>query len=256
MKIAKIQREETILEFKKIKPKKIYEEVANVLLEMIRNGELKPGDKLQSVQALAENFQVGRSAIREALTSLRAMGVVEMRQGEGTFVKEFNPDGIMYPLSQAYLMSDEQIEQLLEMRKILETGIVAAAAVKRTDSDLRQIGETLAEMKKAVGNEELGEKADLDFHMAIAKATQNHLLVRLMHHVSDLMAEAMKETRRLLLYSEDATMEKLNEEHERIYQAIVDRDKEAARKAMLKHLEGVEQVLMEAFADKKKKNEM
>jgi GntR family transcriptional repressor for pyruvate dehydrogenase complex len=241
------------LKYKKIKPKKIYEEVANILLEMIRNGELKPGDKLQSVQQLAVNFQVGRSAIREALTSLRAMGVIEMRQGEGTFVKEFNPDGIMYPLSQAFLMSNEQMEQLLEVRKILETGMVAIAAVKRTDRHLHDIAEALSEMKKAVGNEELGEKADLAFHMAIAKASQNQLLYRLMHHVSDLMAEAMKETRRLLLYSEDATMEKLNEEHERIYQSIVIGDKEAARKAMLQHLEGVEQVLMTAFADEKKK---
>ncbi|MDP4087292.1 MAG: GntR family transcriptional regulator, partial [Bacillota bacterium] len=67
------------MNYKKIKPKKLYEEVAEVIYEMIRTGELKPGQKLDSVQQLAENFQVGRSAIREALTSLRAMGLVEMR---------------------------------------------------------------------------------------------------------------------------------------------------------------------------------
>lgn len=68
--------------YKQIKPKKIYEEVAEAILHMIQTGQLKPGDKLDSVQQLAENFQVGRAAIREALTALRAMGLIEMKQGK------------------------------------------------------------------------------------------------------------------------------------------------------------------------------
>ncbi|MDR6997848.1 DNA-binding FadR family transcriptional regulator [Neobacillus niacini] len=80
------------MNYKKIKPKKIYEEVAEAIQDMIRTGKIKPGDKLDSVQQLAENFQVGRSAIREALTSLRAMGLVEMKQGEGTYVRLFEND--------------------------------------------------------------------------------------------------------------------------------------------------------------------
>ncbi|MEH6858320.1 GntR family transcriptional regulator, partial [Priestia megaterium] len=92
------------MEYKRIKPKKIYEEVAETLLENIKEGSLKPGDRLDSVQQLAENFQVGRSAIREALSALRAMGLLEMKQGEGTFVREFNSDMLSLPVTSAVLM--------------------------------------------------------------------------------------------------------------------------------------------------------
>lgn len=71
---------------------------------MIKTGQLKPGDKLDSVQALSESFQVSRSAVREALSALKAMGLVEMKQGEGTYLKEFEPDQISQPLSAALLM--------------------------------------------------------------------------------------------------------------------------------------------------------
>lgn len=71
------------MEYKRIQTKKIYEEVADSIINMIKNGELKPGEKIESVEKLAKNFGVGRSAIREALNGLRTMGLVEMRQGKG-----------------------------------------------------------------------------------------------------------------------------------------------------------------------------
>ena len=77
------------MKYKQIKTKKIYEEVADALLEKIKAGELKPGEKLDSVQALSESFQVSRSAVREALSALKAMGLVDMKQGEGTYIREF-----------------------------------------------------------------------------------------------------------------------------------------------------------------------
>ena len=101
------------MKYKQIKPKKIYEEVAETLHEAIRNGALKPGDKLDSVQQLAENFQVGRSAIREALSALKAMGLIEMKQGEGTYVKQFEAKNIKFPLSTAMLMNKEDVKNLL-----------------------------------------------------------------------------------------------------------------------------------------------
>lgn len=237
------------MKYKKIKPKKIYEEVAEAIYEMIRNGQLKPGDRLDSVQQLAENFQVGRSAIREALTSLRAMGLIDMKQGEGTYVKEFETDQIIFPLSTAILMNQEDITHLLEVRKILEIGTVAAAAIKRNQDNLNAMVSALNDMKRANGDEELGEKADLQFHLAIAEASQNPLLMSLMHHVSDLMGETMKETRRLLLFSKQSTMEQLYEEHVSIYQAIKDKDDEKARNFMLIHLENVESTLQKYIKD-------
>lgn len=231
------------LQYKKIKPKKIYEEVAEAIHGMIRSGQLKPGDKLDSVQQLAENFHVGRSAIREALSALRAMGLIEIRQGEGTYVREFETEQISFPLSTAILMNVHDTAHLLEVRKILEAGTVFSAAKKRTEKQLQTMREALEEMKRANGDEELGEKADLQFHMAIAESSHNPLLISLMNHVSGLMGETMKETRRLWLYSKQTTTARLHDEHYAIYQAIQEQDAEEARNLMLNHIESVEDIL-------------
>lgn len=230
--------------YKQIKPKKIYEEVAEALLSMIKGGQLKPGDKLDSVQQLAENFQVGRSAIREALSALRAMGLVEMKQGEGTYIRQFDADFISLPVTAAVLMKNEDIIHLLEVRKVLEVGTVGAAAAKRTMDDLEKMKEALEHMKEAAGNEELGEKADFNFHMAVASASQNPLLVNLMNNVSEMMLETMRETRRIWLYSKQTSSERLYQEHLRIYEAISEQDASKAQELMLQHLTAVEQVLM------------
>lgn len=243
------------MEYKKIKPKKIYEEVAETIYELIRSGQLKPGDRLDSVQQLAENFQVGRSAIREALTALRAMGLIEIRQGEGTYVKEFEADQINFPLSTAILMNTENIAHLLEVRKILETGTVFCAAEKRTDIQLQAMEDALEEMRKANGDEELGEIADLKFHLAIAESSHNPLLTSLMNHVSGLIGETMKETRRLWLYSKQTTTDRLHDEHYNIYLAIKNKDAEKARKLMLNHIENVEDILQKYINQVKIKNQ-
>ncbi|PID24732.1 FadR/GntR family transcriptional regulator [Sporosarcina sp. P7] len=231
------------MNYKQIKPKKIYEEVADALLEMIRSGELKPGDKLDSVQQLAESFSVGRSAIREALTSLRALGLIEMRQGEGTYVNEFSSEDLAFPLQSAILMNQQDVDHLLGVRKILEVGAVTNAALNRSDEDLAKMEKALRSMKEHAGDILLGEKADLDFHFAIAEATGNTLLVTLMNHVASLIGESMRETRRICLYTETATVDRLYEEHEAIFLAIKKQQPDLAAIHMQGHLVNVENVL-------------
>lgn len=229
--------------YKQIKPKKIYEEVAEAILHMIQTGQLKPGDKLDSVQQLAENFQVGRAAIREALTALRAMGLIEMKQGEGTYVREFDPAMLSFPISTAILMSKEDVAHLLEVRKLLEVGAAGLAARKRTEEDLRAMQSALTQMREVIGDEELGEKADFLFHMAIAEATKNPLLVSLMNNVSGMMMETMRETRRIWLFAKQATTEQLLEDHIAIFEAIREQNIELAQERMKDHLGHVEKVL-------------
>jgi GntR family transcriptional repressor for pyruvate dehydrogenase complex len=233
------------LEYKQIKPKKIYEEVAEAIFNMIKTGVLKPGDKLDSVQQLAENFQVGRAAIREALTALKAMGLIELKQGEGTYVREFDPVMLSFPISIAALMKKEDIAHLVEVRKLLEVGAAGVAARKWTEKDLEAMQYALQQMKQGidVGDEELGEKADFLFHMAVATASQNPILVSLMNNVSEMMIETMRETRRIWLFSKQTTSEQLLDEHMQIFEAIKDRDADAAQERMLQHLSNVERVL-------------
>ena len=125
---------------------------------MIKNGTLKPGDKLLPVHQLAEQFQVGRSAVREALSALRAMGLIEMKQGEGTYVKNFDSSSLTKSLNNRLLMKKEDILNLLEVRKVLEVGAVRVAAAKRTEDNLQNMKHWLDEMAKSVGDEKLVKK--------------------------------------------------------------------------------------------------
>lgn len=234
----------SLMAYKEVKRRKIYEEIADQLLDKIKSGDLAPGDKLDSVQSLAEGFNVGRSAVREALSALRAMGLVEMRQGEGTYVKHYDSLTLSQSLSTGILMNREDIIELLEVRKILETGCVASAAVKRTEEELSGIEKALMEMEKALSHHQLGENADLQFHMAITAASHNRLLGDLMNQVSQLIIDSMRETRKLSLYSEAAILEKLYKEHKEIFVAIKDSDSEKAQQAMLHHLNEVERFLL------------
>ncbi|WP_377888960.1 FadR/GntR family transcriptional regulator [Alkalihalobacillus sp. R86527] len=233
------------MSYEQIKRRKIYEEIADQLLEKIKSGNLSPGEKLASVQMLAEQFQVGRSAVREALSALRAMGLIEMRQGEGTYVKQFDPASLSHSLSyNGILMKKEDITDLLEVRKVIETGCAASAALKRSVKDLEEMQHALNEMEKAVLNHELGEQADFQFHLAITSASHNKILVELMSHVSKLMYDSIREIRKISLYSEAVILEKLFEEHKRIFTAIERKDSLEAQRAMLDHLNAVESVLL------------
>ncbi|PJO42235.1 FadR/GntR family transcriptional regulator [Lysinibacillus xylanilyticus] len=235
------------MELRKIKPKKIYEEVSEILYEKIRSGELKPGDRLDSVEQLAEQLQVSRSAIREALSALKAMGLIEIKQGSGTFVKSNQSNQLDFPLSTAILTNKQDISHLLEVRKIIEVGAAASAAIHRTEEDLQSMLQILDEMKLVQGDGELGEKVDFQFHAAISAASQNPLLTTLLDQVSGLMIETMKETRRIWLYSKKITSEKLYDEHMQIFLAIKQQNEELAKHAMASHLSNVEKVLMQYF---------
>jgi GntR family transcriptional regulator, transcriptional repressor for pyruvate dehydrogenase complex len=225
--------------YKRVRAKKVYEQVADSLIELIRTGELKPGDKLDSVEKLAKSFEVGSSTIREALSGLRTMGLVEMRHGEGTYVNSFDPTKFQLPVTSAFLMKLEDVKELYEVRKILEIGTAAQAASVREEEDLLAIEKALIVMEHADGNEELASIADLDFHVAIANATHNKLLMNLMSSVSALTSETIQETRKVLLYSENQ-VEDLQIEHRRIFEAIKMKQPEQARQAMLEHLQNVQ----------------
>lgn len=232
------------LSYRKIRTKKVYEAVADSIINMMKTGHLRPGDRLDSVEKLAEQFGVGRSAVREALNGLRTIGLVEMRQGEGTFVKHFEPESMKFPVTIGLLMRHEDIRELYEVRKILEAGAAKMAAQKYGKEDLEAIEETLFVMEHAAGNERVAEIADANFHFSIVRATHNQILIHLMDSISDLLKETIRETRRVILYNEKRTQELLVQ-HRRIYEAIKIRDSENAEKFMYRHLDHTQKLLFQ-----------
>lgn len=227
---------------KRIQTKKIYEEVTDALVEMIKNGELKPGDRLDSVEQLAQNFDVSRSAVREALSGMRAMGLIVMRQGEGTFVTKFDASQFTLPIHAGLLMKKEDIKEIYEVRKILEAGAAKSAAIHHKQEDLIPLQAAIDEMQQANSDGTIGEEADMRFHMAVVNATHNDILIHLMRSVSEVMLSVLKETRQVLVYTEKKTGSLIHE-HQAIYEAIKNREPEKAYTYMLEHLSNVEKSL-------------
>lgn len=231
----------------KISNSKIYEQVADLLLEQIKSDEFEIGDKLPSIQKLATTYGVSVASIREALNALRTIGVIEIKQGYGTIVKQKEPT--FFEIGEKF-NSLGQIKELLELRQIIESATAAKAAKLRTNEDLKIMRYYLNEMGKAVSDGTSGEKADLEFHLTIAKATNNSLLVDLMNNISDLMKDSMKETRKIFIYSRQKTMEILQDEHEKIFNAIEQQDDKLATQCMNTHLTTVIDTTLANFNEK------
>lgn len=234
-----------MLEITKITNRKTYEVIADRMQEQIVNGNLKPGDKLPSTKELAERFQVGRSTMREALSALKAMGWIDIVQGEGCYVRIIDPESIPIPEFDALLMSRETILELMEARKALEISNASIAAEKRTEADLAAFEQVLRRMEAHLGNDEEGEQADIEFHLILAEATHNSIMVRLLESISSQMQIAIRETRRLQLFANEQVSRQLLREHQAIFEAVRRGDAAGAQESMQAHLHHVERVLIQ-----------
>ncbi|MEW9671013.1 FadR/GntR family transcriptional regulator [Ammoniphilus sp. 3BR4] len=224
--------------------KKSYEIIAEELQRIIDSGLIKPGEKLDTIENLAKEYHVGRSTIREALSQLKARGLVESRQGGGTYVTSPVPSDSLF---QDHAISNAmELTQLLQVRKILEVGSIELAAQLRGPSHIEELERILLQMKDAIGNEEISQVYDVNFHLAIAKATQNPLLQSMMEGISTVMTRTIRDTRKLWLYSKKESADRLFEEHQRMLQAIINQDAEGGALVMREHLSQVESVLKDS----------
>lgn len=230
------------MDFKPIKTKKIYQEIIDQIKAMINNGTLRPGDRLMSERELAEKMQVGRSAVREAFRVMEAMGVIKIKPGEGTFISETATDSVVKAFSSVLVAGDETARELMELRKILEVEAAAMAARRYTPEQLDSIYRALQQMEHDLEEGNLGEEADMNFHYAVAEAARNSILVKLMNTIADTMSRVLAAARHQL-YQDPANPPRLLRDHQAIYSAIKNADPEAARRAMLSHLAGVEEYI-------------
>ncbi|MGI5920925.1 MAG: FadR/GntR family transcriptional regulator [Syntrophomonadaceae bacterium] len=224
------------MSFRPIKTKRIYEEIMEQLKDMISRGELRHGQKLPSERELAESLGVSRASVREALTALEAIGILDIRPGEGTFIRETSVSPTFAPLTMILEMEQNPISQLMEVRRVLETEIAALAVQRATDEDLAKIEMNLKRMKSAKTISEAVE-AGLWFHYAIAEATHNSILLRMMNTIADLMHNNYRNQREEL-FAENGP--EVIAEHEAIYRAIRDRDIETAKLRILQHIDSFE----------------
>ncbi len=229
--------------FKPVKTKKVYEEIIGQIKKLIIDGKLQPGDKLLSERELAETLNVSRASVREAFSALEIMGIITIRPGEGSFVKQVSYEGMIEPLSFFLQVEIDDIVQLLEVRKILEIETAALAATRATPEDLEEIKCALVSMLEEVSAGGIGEIGDAAFHFSIAKAANNPILIKVMHTISDLLTKTFRTSRQKLFLIENMPT-LLHQSHYEIYEAIAARNPRLARRKMQEHLNLVEDVLI------------
>lgn len=231
------------MDLKPIKTRRIYEQIVDQIKNLITKGDLHPGDKLLSERELAEHLNVSRASVREALRSLEIMGLLDIRPGEGTYIRQANLNTIIEPLALLFLLEQDKTRELMEVRKGLEVEAVGLAAERAEPEDIHAMERALAEMERDILMNNSGERADLKFHFALAEASHNAILVRLMNTVHDSMSKTLQTTRQLWIVNTAGTPERLLEEHMAIYLAVKTNNKKIARQLMYDHLIKVEQEL-------------
>lgn len=228
--------------FRPVKTTKIYEEIIQQIKKLIVDGKLHPGDKLLSERELSEKLNVSRASVREAFSALEMMGIIEIRPGEGSFVRQISYEGMLEPLSFLLQVEIDDILQLLEVRKILEIETAALAAMRATSDDIDDLSQALDKMREQVTAGEIGDVSDAAFHFTIARASGNAILVRVMNSISDLMTNTFKTSRQKLFLVEDMP-DILYQSHGLIFEAISQHNPQLARKHMRDHLMLVEDVM-------------
>jgi GntR family transcriptional repressor for pyruvate dehydrogenase complex len=235
------------MEVTRIATRKIYEQIAEQIKEQIVSGKLPPGHKLPSTRELTELYQVGRSTMREALSMLKAMGLIEIRQGEGCFVRSVDALEMDVPRFEHLFTSLESVVELLEARYSLEVANAGLAAAKHTEADMAALESVLSDMDSELDTESVGEEQDMRFHLTLAQATHNSIMVKLLETISAQVALTIRETRRVRLYGNKEIARQLWQEHKAIADAVAARDPERAQAAMAYHLKIVENEIMTAL---------
>jgi GntR family transcriptional repressor for pyruvate dehydrogenase complex len=211
---------------------RLYDQIAGQLYEMIGRGVFKPGDRLPPERELAEQFKVSRNSVRDAYRALEARGLVEIRQGDGTYVRELSQEEVYQSILDFLVTRKETIQEIIQVRLIIEPGIAYSAAQNAGDEDVQQLEEILARHEEKAANGDPGVEEDELFHHTIAQMTGNRFLLQLM----DLLSESLSETRHTTLtYS--GTVSRLG--HQRVVDAIRRRNPAEARAAMRAHIEEV-----------------
>lgn len=221
--------------YKLVRTSRLYEQIVQQIEESIVNGSLKPGDQLPPERELAQRFGVSRTAVREAVKALREKGLVEAFSGRGTFITDGTTHAVRQSLDLMLKMGQaEGSTYLAEVRAILEPGIAGLAATRIQPSELAAMREAVALMDRSSHDPDAYIEADLDFHLALAEAAANPVILSLLDSIVGPLRE-----QRLRIFNVPGGPLRGQIHHKRILQAVEQHDAAAARQAMREHLEQV-----------------
>jgi len=222
--------------YKTVQTSRLYEQIVQQIEDSILRGALKPGDQLPSERELANQFGVSRTAVREAVKALHEKGLLEAHAGRGTFVTSM---GTSHSIRQTldWILRTGQPEataHVVEIREILEPEIAALAASRANEEAAASMREAVAVMDDAKHDPEAFIEADLDFHLALAEAAANPIILALIDSIVAVLRE-----QRMRIFKVSGGPERGQFHHKRILDAVQHHDPQAAKEAMRAHLQQV-----------------
>jgi len=226
-----------------IRKTRLAEEIADRIRIMIVDGSFPPGQPLPGERVLAERFGVSRGSIRDAFRMLETIGLLEMRHGQGTFPRELTVDRLVAPLT-AVLANRRDLEgELMDVRRMFEPAVARVAAARISEEDLAALHRILDAQRRKVKAGQSAIVEDTAFHAALARATGNTVVVRIMETLNDLLTESRKRALR-----QRSRPERSLKGHEAVVTALGRRDADAAARAMLAHIDQIAGILQETGA--------
>jgi GntR family transcriptional repressor for pyruvate dehydrogenase complex len=207
--------------------------VADILKENILSGKLKEGERLSTQEELARQFGVSRTVMREALRTLSSLGLIESRQGRGTFVRSPDAETLMKPMFHALVLDEVSTRELMETRYYLERIIARLAAKRIDDEQIESLRTLVSSMEQHVkdGNLDAFVKEDLAFHLELANISKNSILRRLTETLREMMFNLVNNVSQI-----PGTAEQAVELHKKIFHALSQKDPDLADQAMRQHL--------------------
>ncbi len=224
-----------------VKPRKVVDEILNILLEGILTGELKPGDKLPPERTLAEKFSVHRNSVREALKKLEMLGLVEIKQGDGTFVGSVTEQGnillLEYIMQNPELVTMKILKDLLRLRYVIETDAAYLAALNRDQKDIDVLEEIIYQEAKHITDPIYFVPLDFQFHSQIISATKNAIFQLLINSIKKTYM-----TFTSIFFTDPSVIPLVYEKHTQLVDAIKEQKTDRSKKIMgemLKHGEAI-----------------
>jgi GntR family transcriptional repressor for pyruvate dehydrogenase complex len=221
--------------YRAVKTSRLFEQIVQQVEDSILQGQLKPGDQLPAERDLAQRFGVSRTAVREAVKTLREKGLVEAYSGRGTFVTNGTSQAMRQSLDLMIRINPQEgSANLAELRLVLEPEIAGLAATRIEEQLLTTMREAVAVMSRNLHDPDAYVEADLDFHLALAEAAGNPLILSLLDSIVGLLRD-----QRSRIFNVDGGPDRGQYHHKRILRAVEQGEPDLAREAMRAHLKQV-----------------
>ena len=215
--------------------RRLHEDIVQQLNSLIRQRDLEHGARLPAERVLAEQFKVSRSSVREAIRSLELQGLLVSKRGSGTFINTENLEAVVALIATTLSSGGETLKEIFEVRHLLEPQIAAVAAQRANEGEVRRLGEILEVQQQQIQQGDSGVDADTAFHFALASATHNSALVKVVSAVEDILRLSRDQS-----LQEPGRAQRSLASHRQILEMVRAGDASGARQAMEHHLTSVE----------------